>query len=307
MSSQPSSPISPAVDYRRQVLVFIGRLLLAAAVLAIGYWTTTRFAGLLNDREPAVVTSPEPTSASNTESVDAADAILTTALAGRWEFVEGGWMLGVGSSNDVGVSAFLSRPVKTVVATGAVGDWERTVLELVRSFKLVGVTQGPRRTYRFTTPSLKAEIVVTTGETQERLLSARAVFQTAPGQWSTIETERVLNSVPRQATAKLLPYPKRCELLAVRRDTADHVVGEFSRCESKIAALLNFWRVAGSPVTLKNALDGSDFSEGFCERDGRVLRVILWEPRSQGVTTVLVLDASAAEVPLLNTTQEVAP
>ena len=307
MSSQPSSPISPAVDYGRQSLIFIGRLLLATAVLGIGYWTTTRFAGLLNDREPTVVTSPEPTSASNTEPADAADAIVTATLAGRWEFVEGGWMLGVGSMNDADVPTFFSRPSAAVVLTDAVGDWERTVMDLVRNFKLVGTIQGARRVYRFESPTLRAAITVTTGDAQERLVAARAVFQTAPGQWSTIETEKTLEPAVRQATAKLLPYPERCELLAVRRDTADYVVGEFSRCESKIAALLKFWRDAGSPVTLKNALDSSDFSEGFCERDGRVLRVILWEPRSQGVTTVLVLDASAAEVPLLNTTQKLAP
>lgn len=308
MSSHPSLPLPPAVDYRRQTLTFVGRLLLTAAVLGVGYWTVARVGNLLNDREAAAVTSPDVPKASSVEPADASDAaIMAAVIAGRWEFVEGGWMVGVGSMTDAGMPAFLSRPAAVVVTTGAVGDWERTVLELVQSFKLIGATLGTCRTYRFASPTLRAEIIVTAGTTQERLLAARAVFQTAPGQWSTIETERALEPAARHSSAALLPYPERSELLAVRHDTADRVLGEFSRCEIKINTLLKFWRDAGSPVTLKNAFDSADFSEGYCERHGRVLRVILWEPRSQGVTTILVLDASASVAPLPNSARTLVP
>lgn len=307
MSSHLSLPLSATVDYRRQTLTFVGRLLLTVAVLGVGYSTVTRVGTLLNDREAAALTSPDVPKASSVEPADASDAIMAAAIAGRWEFVEGGWMVGVGSMTDAGVSAFLSRPAAAVVTTAAVGDWERTVLELVQSFKLVGATLGTCRTYRFASPTLRAKIIVTAGTTQERLLAARAVFQTAPGQWSTIETERALEPAARHSSSALLPYPERSELLAVRHDTADRVLGEFSRCEIKINTLLKFWRDAGSPVTLKNAFDSADFSEGYCERHGRVLRVILWEPRSQGVTTILVLDASASEAPLPNSARTLVP
>lgn len=307
MSSHLSLPLPPTFDYRRQALTFVGRLLLTVAVLGVGYWTVARVGTLLNDREAAAVTSPDVLKASSVEPADASDAIMAAAIAGRWEFVEGGWILGVGSTPDAGVSAFLSRPTTVVVTTDAVGDWERTVLELVQSFKLAGATQGTRRAYRFDSPTLRAEIIVTAGATQERLLAARAVFQTAPGQWSTIETERTLESAARHSSAALLPYPEQSELLAVRHDTADRVLGEFSRCEIKITALLKFWRDAGSPVTLKSAFDSSDVCEGFCERHGRMLRVILWEPRSQGVTTILVLDASASVAPLPNSARTLVP
>ena len=307
MSSHLSLPLPPTFDYRRQVLTFVGRLLLTVAVLGVGYCTVARVGTLLNDREAAAVTSPDVLKASSVEPADASDAIMAAAIAGRWEFVEGGWMVGVGSMTDAGMPAFLSRPAAVVVTTGAVGDWERTVLELVQSFKLIGATLGTCRTYRFASPTLRAEIIVTAGTTQERLLAARAVFQTAPGQWSTIETERALESAARHSSAALLPYPERSELLAVRHDTADRVLGEFSRCETKINTLLKVWRDAGSPVTLKNAFDSADFSEGYCERHGRVLRVILWEPRSQGVTTILVLDASASEAPLPNSARTLVP
>ncbi len=307
MSSHPSLPLPPLVDLRRQTPIFVGRLLLAAAVLGIGYWTATRVDALWIERGPTAMTNPDVPPASRVAPADSAEGLMATMLAGRWEFVEGGWMLGVGSTTDAGASAFLARPATAVAATGAVGDWERTVLDLAKSFKLIGASLGARRIYRFDSPTLRAEIIASEGAATERLLTARAVFQTAPGQWSTMETERVPESVSRHAPASLLPYPERSELLAVRRDAADQVVGEFLRCESKIAPLLAHWRDAGSPVALTSAFDASEFSEGVCERHGRMLRLILWEPRSQGVTTILVLDASPSEARHSNSARTLVP
>ncbi|MBA4017490.1 MAG: hypothetical protein C0483_09990 [Pirellula sp.] len=277
-------------------------------MLAVGYWTITRFGALMHDREPEAAAALDTPPASKPEPTDTADALMAASLSGRWEFVEAGWTLAVGSATNTAIPAFFSRPLPTTVAADVVvGDWERTVMELVRNFKLVGTMQGSRRVYRFDSPTLRAEIAATTGDAQERLLTARAVFQLAPDQWSTIETARSDESNLLPAGESLLPYPEHLELLAVRRDGTHRVIGQFSRCQEKMAALLQFWRTAGSPVTLKTAYDASDFSEGFCEHRGRLLRVIMWEPRLQGVTTVLVLDASAADVPPLNNTQKFAP
>lgn len=307
MASYTLPPLRPAVDDRRQTLTFVGRLVLAAAVLGAGYSMMVRFGNLLNDHTRPTSATCEVVPASTNESANSFAGLPMAELAGRWEFVEGSWSLGVGSFASSQVPSFFARPVSSAAPAAAVDDWERIVLDLVRNYKPAATTQGSHRVYRIESPGLRAEVVVSPSEKQERLLAARAVIQKSLGEWSTFETERTTDVPGGTAGSALLPRPDRAELLAIRRDAADRVVGEFSRCESNIAALLAFWRSAGCPVTLKSAQDASDFGEGVCECAGRRLRVILWEPQSQGVTTFLVLDGSANDDPLSNSLRKLAP
>ncbi|MBL9085306.1 MAG: hypothetical protein JNK76_26115 [Planctomycetales bacterium] len=294
-AERPNLPQEPTTA-RRAVQTGV-RLLLAAGVLLVGYWTVARFTRLLNDREPVAV--PKPTAAAGLITSEPArfEALSLSQVGGSWEFLGSGWSLSVGSTNEAGREMFVSAPIddtSILPQADPIEDWLTSLFVRLSAgdFKSPTSTTSKRS---IRTPSFEAYAFEVSDFGHQRLVAARGLILMAPDQWATIEAKRAASSGADSAHPSLLPYPAQVERLAVRRNGSGAIVGEFSMTATKMEPLLELWRAAGVPVSLNDGYGVVETREGVCVQNGRALRVILWEPAFKGQTTILVLDPSAVE------------
>lgn len=290
-----STSFSPPPSTARRAVQTIGRLAVAGAVLAAGCWTLTRFPRLLEDREPVSAAAAEPAAPRTVPEPAAFETLSLAQLGGSWEFVGGGWSLAVGTTSAPRKAEFSGAPVdRGGPLPPQVDSIERSLADLFDRLPLTQLADGASRQRYFASEKFEAYAHdVPVGNTS-RLICARGLVQTGADQWTTIELRRASMIAKTKQNPPLMPNVAAVELLAVRRGPEGAVVGEFSKAALTIDQLLDAWRSAGVQVTTNETYGLTDTREGVTLHDGRLLRLILWDPGQRGDTTILVLDTAAA-------------
>ena len=300
VSTDETASAAPPASRRRLALTTVLRLAAAGVVVAAGVWTVARVRGILHDPEPVAVETDSPSSPSQTRP-PVFDTLAAAVNGGRWEFVDGKRTLGFGTLSSADLPKFWDRPLPTTMPGGERDALEKSLLDLIPRLRLTGRHEGDLFVYRWDLPNVKAHLVTSAADATSRLISGRAALLVDSDRWATLETkfdDGANNPKSNEAGGRrLVDYPPGTELLAVRYGPGEQVVGEFSQSPGRIIDLAELWRSAGSEVGLQETPGKPDFRDGYCRRGGRLLRVVMWEPPTGGVT-VLVLDpAAAGDVP----------
>ncbi|MGC3968797.1 MAG: hypothetical protein QM775_15945 [Pirellulales bacterium] len=295
MTSAEPIPSLPEPSAQRRAVQMAVRLALAAGVLAVGYWTITRFTNLLHDREPVAVVKPTDSADPTTTEPAPLNSVALSQLGGSWEFLGAGWSLTVGTATDK-EKALIKAPAvdPNVELPAEIDSIERSLGSLFESLHAAQTKVNGWATRSVANDRMLATAQERFDGQSYRIVMAHGVLRLGPDQWATIAAVRAKERTSDTPSSGLLPSVAGLERLAVRRGPGGAVVGEFSKAASKIDQLLELWRAAGVPVTLNDGV--ADTREGIAVVSGRPLRLILWEPGSRGDTTILALDPSAAEV-----------
>jgi hypothetical protein len=288
--------VSPEPTAARRAVQTGVRLLLAAGVLFVGYWTMARFTSLLHDREPAAVPNPSQAAGPTTTELARLDSLALSQLGGSWEFLGAGWSLTVGTATDQEKLQFKPPAFEDAIEPPTTVDpVESSLASLFDSLKAARTKINSWATRTVDTPHLFATAQERLVGDSYRIASAQGFIRLGPDQWATISAARSNQNSSAPPASSLMPSVAGVERLAVRRGPAGAVVGEFAKTKLKIDQLLELWQAAGALVTLNEGYGVVDTREGTCNFHGRSLRVILWQPDDRNETTILVLDPSAAE------------
>jgi hypothetical protein len=285
------NPPQETTTARRAVQTGV-RLLLAAGVLFVGYWTITRFTSLLHDREPAAVPTPSAAAGPTTTEPARLDSLALSQLGGSWEFYSAGWSLEVGTAQSASPPGFWEQGEDSAVELPTYIDAvEASLLQLFPAQSSDGSVA------KLNASGLRAEAITRDTPRRRRIVSARGVLQTGNGQWMTIaavRTHQPQSALPRFSL--IHPEIPNVENLAFRRGPDGDAIGQFAKSSLTIDSLLEMWRLTGHTITLNDGYGVANTREGtYLGMNSRTMHIILWQPEGRSETTILVLDPSVAE------------
>jgi hypothetical protein len=236
MTTAPPPPARPA-----SALARLARLGAIAVVLLAGAYVLRLYFGLA--RGPAPATTSPPAGGD-----DLPAAALAAVPAGPWSLGDQPWDLRSSQMAKPEAIAWLDGPAPPSAGRPA-NPLEGALVALVTPRAERRLGPDGVIVYALDQPALRLRALCRREGGEERLLAARAAFPERQ-HWRVMELRPAASRAGGpSAAARLLPWPKGSDALAVRRDEAGETVAEMVRVPLPLAALLGDLQTAGWAVT----------------------------------------------------------
>jgi hypothetical protein len=279
----------------RRAVIYSGRILTAAAFVAIGLWAV---AGLLR----WVGYLPLPANRLETPASDAEppnpewSLPLQQLSGGTWTVAGFPWSLAVRRVPRARVDddELLRLPAVTGPARRAPTELEAELFTTAKSLAPKKVTQGGFAVYLVSLGSLRAALFAAPTSAGERLAFVRAAYPDLDGGLNLLEAVPLPGEPPGngQRASDLLPLPMGSRRVATRYDDRGAVLAELTLTDAEPVALGRLWDQEGyhTGVVADPHVYGVTC---WCEHRG--VHVWMW-PRAGGKAQTLLLEVRLTEV-----------